>query len=380
MYKLYYATGTCALASHIALEEAGADYSAVRLDFKANQQQSPDYLKVNPKGRVPALVTDKGIITETPAILAFIAQSFPKAKLAPLDDPFAFAQVQSFNSYLCATVHVAHAHKGRGYRWASDESLFRRYEAHGAEEHGRLCRADREGNAEGAVGDGRAVHDLRSLSLHHRALARGRQRRSFDAAEGRRPHEEDGGAAGGKEGDGRAAGQGRLALQGGLAKHYPPLLFPLIEGGLRLIHSTLSSRDPEQHMSKDIFNPLTMMKPAGYSHVAKVTGGALVYIAGQVSADASGNPVGEGNLEAQAEQVFKNLKAAVEAAGGTMADIIKMNVYLVAEVGADEVPKFRSVRDRYVNVERPPASTLVVVTRLARPGWLIEIEAVAAIG
>jgi enamine deaminase RidA (YjgF/YER057c/UK114 family) len=123
-----------------------------------------------------------------------------------------------------------------------------------------------------------------------------------------------------------------------------------------------------------------MMKPAGYSHVAKVTGGALVYIAGQVPVDASGNMVGEGNLEAQAEQVFKNLKTAVEAAGGTMADIIKMNVYLVAEVGQDELPKFRAARDRYVNIQKPPASTLAVITRLARPGWLIEIEAIAAIG
>ena len=68
-------------------------------------------------------------------------------------------------------------------------------------------------------------------------------------------------------------------------------------------------------MSKDIFNPPDMMKPAGYSHVAKVTGGSLVYIAGQVPVDASGNLVGEGYLEAQAEQVFKNLKTAVEAAG-----------------------------------------------------------------
>jgi glutathione S-transferase len=124
MYKVYYAPGTCALASHIALEEAGADYTAERLDFKSNQQQSPDYLKINAKGRVPALVTDKGVITETPAILAYIAQTFPKAKLAPIDDPFAFAQVQSFNTYLCATVHVAHAHKGRGYRWATDETSF----------------------------------------------------------------------------------------------------------------------------------------------------------------------------------------------------------------------------------------------------------------
>jgi glutathione S-transferase len=124
MFKLYYAPGTCALASHITLEEAGASYATERLDFKSNQQTSPEYLKLNPKGRVPTLVTDHGILTETPAMLAFIAQSFPKAKLAPLEDAFAFAQVQAFNSYLCSTVHVAHAHKGRGYRWATEESSF----------------------------------------------------------------------------------------------------------------------------------------------------------------------------------------------------------------------------------------------------------------
>lgn len=124
MFKLYYYPGTCALASHIALEEVGADYAAERVNFKASQQTSPEYLAINPKGRVPALVTDLGILTETPAILAFIAQSFPKTKLAPLDDPFAFAQMQAFNSYLCSTVHVAHAHKLRGYRWASEESSF----------------------------------------------------------------------------------------------------------------------------------------------------------------------------------------------------------------------------------------------------------------
>jgi glutathione S-transferase len=124
MLKLYYAPGTCALASHITLEEAGAAYTTERLDFKTNQQNSPEYLKLNPKGRVPALVTERGILTETPAVLAFIAQSNPKAKLAPLDDAYAFAQVQAFNSYLCSTVHVAHAHKMRGYRWASDETSF----------------------------------------------------------------------------------------------------------------------------------------------------------------------------------------------------------------------------------------------------------------
>jgi len=124
MLKLYYAPGSCALASHITLEEVGAPYSAERLNFKDNQQNSAEYLKINPKGRVPALVTDSGVLTETPAILAFLAQSFPKAKLAPFDDPFAFAQVQSINSYLCSTVHVAHAHKGRGYRWATEETSF----------------------------------------------------------------------------------------------------------------------------------------------------------------------------------------------------------------------------------------------------------------
>jgi glutathione S-transferase len=120
MMKLYYAVHTCALASHIALEDARAEYSTVRINFAAEEQRKPEYLAINPKARVPSLVTARGILTETPAMLAFIAQSFPKARLAPLDDPFAFAEVQAFNSYLCATLHVAHAHRMRGYRWADD--------------------------------------------------------------------------------------------------------------------------------------------------------------------------------------------------------------------------------------------------------------------
>ena len=120
MLTLYYASGTCALASHIALEHAGAPYQAVRVDFARGEQRSADYLKLNPKGRVPALVTDRGILTETPAILQFIAQTWPQARLAPLDDVFALAQMNSFNSYLCSTVHVAHAHGRRGARWADD--------------------------------------------------------------------------------------------------------------------------------------------------------------------------------------------------------------------------------------------------------------------
>jgi len=120
MFTLYFASGTCALASHIALEQAGADYQAVSVDFSRNEQRSPDYLRVNPKGRVPALVTSRGVLTETPAILAFICQTHPKAGLAPLDDAFELARMNAFNSYLCSTVHIAHAHKRRGYRWADD--------------------------------------------------------------------------------------------------------------------------------------------------------------------------------------------------------------------------------------------------------------------
>ena len=120
MMTFYFAPNTCALASHIALEEAGVEYEARRLDFAAAEQTKPEYLAVNPKGRLPALKTERGVLTETSAILVYIAQSHPDAGLAPLHDPFAFAELQAFNSYLCATVHVAHAHRGRGYRWADE--------------------------------------------------------------------------------------------------------------------------------------------------------------------------------------------------------------------------------------------------------------------
>ena len=120
MITLYYAAHTCSLASHIALEDAGAPYELKRIEFAKEEQRSPAYLKINPKSRVPAMVTPRGILTETPAMLAFIAQSFPAARLAPIDDPFAFATIQSFNSYLCSVVHVAHAHRMRGYRWSDD--------------------------------------------------------------------------------------------------------------------------------------------------------------------------------------------------------------------------------------------------------------------
>ena len=119
---LYYAPGTIALATLITLEEVGAPYTPVRIDFTKGDQQGTIYRAVNPKGRVPALVTDQGILTETPAILTFLGQSFPQANLLPAD-PFGFAKVQELMAYLCSTVHVSHAHKRRGARWSDDPGV-----------------------------------------------------------------------------------------------------------------------------------------------------------------------------------------------------------------------------------------------------------------
>ena len=119
MLTFYYAKNSAAYAPHILLEDIGADYNAVRIDFMTGEQRSPAYLAVNPKGRLPSLVTEKGVLTETPAILVYLAQRFPEHDLAP-SDPFQFAFAQAFNSFMASTVHVAHAHKHRGARWADD--------------------------------------------------------------------------------------------------------------------------------------------------------------------------------------------------------------------------------------------------------------------
>ena len=122
MLTLYYAPKTCSLAPMIALEEAGADYTAHKVDFAKNEQNTPPFKYVNPKGRVPALATDKGVITENVAILSFIADVYPKMRLSR-SDPFAFAQMQAFNSYLSSTVHPHHAHNRRGARWSDDAAV-----------------------------------------------------------------------------------------------------------------------------------------------------------------------------------------------------------------------------------------------------------------
>jgi enamine deaminase RidA (YjgF/YER057c/UK114 family) len=135
-----------------------------------------------------------------------------------------------------------------------------------------------------------------------------------------------------------------------------------------------------QATSFRLFDPDTMAKPtAGYSQVAEVTGGNLVYIAGQVALDKSGALVGKDDFPAQVEQVFKNLKAAVEATGGDFNDVIKLNFYCSESVDPTLIPQVRGIRDKYVNTQNPPVSTFVIVHRLVRPEWLIEVDAVAVV-
>jgi glutathione S-transferase len=118
MLKLYYSPNACSLATHIALAEADADFEAVRVDFKSGEQRSAPYLAINPKGRVPALVTGQGVLTEVAVILGWVAQTYPAAHLKPDGDFFAFSKMQEFNLYLASTVHVAFAHLFRAERWA----------------------------------------------------------------------------------------------------------------------------------------------------------------------------------------------------------------------------------------------------------------------
>ncbi len=120
-------------------------------------------------------------------------------------------------------------------------------------------------------------------------------------------------------------------------------------------------------------NPSAIAKPGGYSHVVEATGpGRIVYIAGQLGLKPDGNIAGD--FRAQATQAFENLKAALAAVGATFNDVVKLNNYLVdisANLGA-----YREVRDKYVNVKEPPASTTIGVPALARADALYEVEAV----
>ena len=126
--QLYYAPGTISVAVAIALEEAGLDYEAVKIDFANKEQLSPAYAQINPKARVPALAVEGGILTETGALLDYIADVAPEASLRP-SDPVVCARMREVMYYLASTMHVNHAHKMRGSRWASKTSSYKDMQA-----------------------------------------------------------------------------------------------------------------------------------------------------------------------------------------------------------------------------------------------------------
>lgn len=107
MFKLYYSPGACSLAPHIVLEEIGAPYETQAINLRAGEQKTPEYLAINPKGAVPALATDHGVLTENVAILNYLAARHPEAGLAPTNDVFAQACLTAFNAFLGASVHPA---------------------------------------------------------------------------------------------------------------------------------------------------------------------------------------------------------------------------------------------------------------------------------
>lgn len=123
-------------------------------------------------------------------------------------------------------------------------------------------------------------------------------------------------------------------------------------------------------------NPPTLSAPTGYTHVVEASGARTLYIAGQVAMDSTGRVVGVGNFRAQVEQVFANLQRALAAANATFDHVVKINVYVT---DASQVAVLREVRGRYMRAEALPASTFVQVVALARPEWLVEIEAVAVV-
>jgi enamine deaminase RidA (YjgF/YER057c/UK114 family) len=124
-------------------------------------------------------------------------------------------------------------------------------------------------------------------------------------------------------------------------------------------------------------NPPTLVKPNGYTHVVVAPDGRTAYIAGQVAYDSTGQLVGGSDFRAQAERVFQNLERALASIGGSLADVVKTTTFVT---DAKHVPLLRDIRLKHLSRNRPPANTLLVVSSLARPEFLIEIEAVALLG
>jgi reactive intermediate/imine deaminase len=152
----------------------------------------------------------------------------------------------------------------------------------------------------------------------------------------------------------------------------PILLFSIGASAAQKAQRSRPARQPNVRF----INPPAIAKPTGYTHVVEVSAGRTVYIAGQVALDQSGNVVGKGDFRAQTQQVFDNLKAALESVGASFKDVVKVNSYVV---DMTQLQTLREVRNKFINIEKPPASTLVEVRRLAREEFLIEIEAIAVV-
>ncbi len=130
-------------------------------------------------------------------------------------------------------------------------------------------------------------------------------------------------------------------------------------------------------MTHRYINPPTLARPMGYTHVVEASGARTFYISGQVAMDDSGNIVGEGDMGAQARQVFENLHTALRSVGASFKDVVKLTYFIV---DMSQMQTVREARDQYIQPEYRPASTAVEVRRLAREEFLLEIEAVAVFG
>jgi enamine deaminase RidA (YjgF/YER057c/UK114 family) len=137
---------------------------------------------------------------------------------------------------------------------------------------------------------------------------------------------------------------------------------------------TLAFAQSPPHIKRT--NPPTLSRPTGYTHVVEVSGPVkTIYIAGQVAVDKDGTLVGANDMRAQCEQVFKNLEAALAAAGAKLTDVVKMNTFAT---DLSQIQAYREVRARFFG-DTAPAATLVQVVHLARPEYLLEVEVIAAV-
>jgi glutathione S-transferase len=152
--QLYYSPGACSLAPHIALEEAGAEFDPIRVVLAQGEHLKPEYLAINPHSRVPALGTDRGVITENIAVLNFIADEFSAPGSVPRGDAFAAAKCNELLGWFASSVHIAFAEIWRGVRFTDDESVWPALEA-----GGRKALAGQFGEIEALCGESWLVHD-----------------------------------------------------------------------------------------------------------------------------------------------------------------------------------------------------------------------------